>query len=78
MTSPDISLVHPSDPVPTDKVRVAGPWRLMWWKFRRHRLAVVGGIVTLLLYLTAAFAPFIAPFGGDDVSPRYTYAPPSP
>jgi peptide/nickel transport system permease protein len=54
----------------------AGAWTLAWWKFRRHKLAVTGGIVVLLIYLVAAFAEFLAPQGPGDYSARYTYAPP--
>lgn len=35
--------------------------RLVWRNFRRNRLAVAGGVVVILLYLTAIFAPSIAP-----------------
>ncbi|HEX6774496.1 MAG TPA: hypothetical protein VF238_01540, partial [Methylomirabilota bacterium] len=27
---------------------VATQWQLMWWRFRRHRLAMVGTAVVLL------------------------------
>jgi len=50
----------------------------MWWKFRRHRLAVLGGVVTLLLYGVALFAEFLAPFPATLHSTTYTYAPPQP
>lgn len=60
------------------RVVVASQWKLMWWKFRKHKLAVVGGIVTLCFYLVALFAGFIAPFSGEEFSARYTYAPPQP
>jgi len=40
---------------------LASQWKLMWWKFLDHRLAVFAGVVLALLYLTAAFSPFIAP-----------------
>jgi peptide/nickel transport system permease protein len=56
----------------------AGQWQLAWYKFRRHKLAVAGGIVVLLIYLVAAFAEFLAPYGPGDYSARYTYAPPQP
>jgi peptide/nickel transport system permease protein len=59
-------------------VRAASPTQLVWRKFRRHRLAMFGGVLTLLLYLVALFAPFIAPFGPNEYSSRYTYAPPQP
>ena len=38
------------------KVEVASQWQLMWWKFRRHRMAMLGGIVVLMYYLVAPFA----------------------
>jgi peptide/nickel transport system permease protein len=41
---------------------VAGQWRLMWWKFRRHRLALISGIVLILLYASALVTEVIAPY----------------
>lgn len=58
------------------RVVVASQWRLMWWKFKKHKLAVAGGVVTLLIYLVAIFADFLAPFPTDAYSASYTYAPP--
>ncbi|NLL88752.1 MAG: hypothetical protein GX228_07480, partial [Firmicutes bacterium] len=46
-----------------EKVFYASQWRLMWWKFRRHKMAVIAGIVVVIMYLGALFAPFIAPYG---------------
>ncbi len=40
----------------------ASQWRLMWRKFVRNRVAVIGGAVILLFYLVAAFAGFFAPY----------------
>ena len=67
-----------SDPDTEARIVVAGQWQLMWWKFRKHKLAMLGGIVTLLIYLVAIFADFLAPFPTDAYSARYTYAPPQP
>ena len=58
------------------KVFVASQWQLMWWKFRRHKLALVSGVVVILIYLVAAFAEFFAPFPADAYSAKYLYAPP--
>lgn len=55
---------------------VASQWKLMWWKFRRHKLAMAGGIVVILLYMSAAFAEFLSPADPNDVVSTYTYAPP--
>jgi peptide/nickel transport system permease protein len=38
-----------------ERVYLAPQWKLMWWKFRKHRLAVISGIVFLMMYASAAF-----------------------
>jgi peptide/nickel transport system permease protein len=43
-----------------ERVSVATQWQLMWWRFRRHRLAMVGTVVVLLFYLAVLFADFLA------------------
>lgn len=43
----------------------ASQWQLMFWKLKRHRLAMVSAVVLALLYLVALFAPFVAPYRGD-------------
>ena len=60
----------------TPKVLIAGQWQLIWRKFRRHRLAMVGAVVTILIYLVAIFAEFLAPFSSERYAADYTYAPP--
>src|SRR5688572_5098920 len=59
-----------------DRLFVAGQWTLMWLKFRKHKLAMIGGIITITIYLIAAFAEFVAPFTPDAYRAAYTYAPP--
>jgi peptide/nickel transport system permease protein len=54
----------------------AGQWQLIWRKFRKHRLALVGGVLTIAIYLVVIFAEFIAPFTPDRYSADHTYAPP--
>ncbi|MBE1609310.1 ABC transporter permease [Actinopolymorpha pittospori] len=81
------STLPPADatepPVPTDvtlaahkDVRSARQWKLVWWAFSRHRLAVIGLVVLLLTYLVALFAEFLAPFPTSRTEAQYTYAPP--
>lgn len=55
---------------------VAGQWKLIWRRFRRHRLALGAGVVILLIYLVALFAEVIAPVSSQTYDSRYTYAPP--
>jgi peptide/nickel transport system permease protein len=58
------------------EVAVASQWKLTWWSFKRHKLAVVGAIITLGFYLVVLFAGFLAPYASSYYSPEHTYAPP--
>jgi peptide/nickel transport system permease protein len=57
-------------------VEVASQWQLMWWKFRKHRLAVLGALIVLTYYFVAIFADFFAPVATDTYLADYAYAPP--
>lgn len=63
--------------VEQDRIYVASQWQLMWWKFRRHKLALTGGIILALLYTVAIFAEFIAPYDPTAYFVRYKLAPPT-
>ena len=43
-----------------ERVSVATQWQLMWWRFRRHRLAMLGTAVVLAFYAAVLFADFLA------------------
>lgn len=53
-----------------------GQWQLVWRKFRQHRLAMIGAVLTACIYLIALTAEFIAPFTPEGYTASYTYAPP--
>jgi peptide/nickel transport system permease protein len=57
-------------------VSVASQWQLMWWKFRKHRMAMAGGIVTLIIYAIAIFVEFLSPSSPGVIRADYTWAPP--
>lgn len=54
----------------------APPFLLMWWRFRRHRVAVVSGAVLLAMYVMILFCEFLAPYGLDSRHVEHIYAPP--
>lgn len=64
------------DPRLHSNTEVASQWRLMWWSFRRHTLAMVGLVIVLLLYLIGIFAEFVAPFDPQAASSKHVYHPP--
>ncbi len=38
-------------------------WSLVWWKFRKNRLAIFGGIVLIIYFITCVFFPeFFSPY----------------
>lgn len=57
-------------------VAVSGQWRLIWLRFRRHKLAYWSGVIVIAIYLVAAFSDFLAPTTANHYAAQYTYAPP--
>jgi len=55
---------------------VANQWQLIWWKFRKHRLAMIAGGVTIFLYVVALFAEIFAPYSAGAYSAAHTFIPP--
>ncbi|HEU5012258.1 MAG TPA: ABC transporter permease [Roseiflexaceae bacterium] len=60
-----------------EQVYVAPQWKLMYWKFRKHRLAVVSVFVLLFFYFAAIFCEFVAPYDPEAFFTRFTYASPT-
>ena len=42
------------------------PWQIAMARLRRHRMAIFGFRVLVVLYATAVFAGFISPYGYDN------------
>jgi peptide/nickel transport system permease protein len=63
--------------VKDEKIYVASHWTLMWWKFRRHRMALISAVIIFLLYFVGAFCEFVAPYLPDESFVQYKLAPPS-
>jgi peptide/nickel transport system permease protein len=59
-----------------EKYYLASQWKLMWWRFLRHRAAVVSGAFLLLMYVSILICEFIAPYHQDAKNIRAVLAPP--
>ena len=55
---------------------MASQWRMMWWKLKRHHLAVVAGAVLLAMYGSILVSEFIAPYNLHSRFTARIYAPP--
>ncbi|MES0166395.1 ABC transporter permease [Mesorhizobium sp. M0027] len=58
------------------KVFQASQLLLMWWKFRKHRLAVISGIFLAALYFGILICEFLAPYNLHTRNMDYIYSPP--
>ena len=54
----------------------AAEWRIVWWRFRRHRLAVWSAAFLLFLYMAIVICEFLAPYNLHTRHTKYIYAPP--
>ncbi|WP_340116340.1 ABC transporter permease [Pelagibius sp. 7325] len=54
----------------------ASQWRIMWWRFRRHRVAVWSGAFLLAMYAMIVICEFVAPYNLHTRDTRHIYAPP--
>jgi peptide/nickel transport system permease protein len=61
-----------------EAIYAASQWQLMWRKFIRNKVAIVGGVVILIYYLSALFAGFLAPYTLSTRFQKYIYMPPQP
>ena len=59
-----------------ERFYMASQWRMMWWKLRRHRLAVVSGVIILIMYGSILVSEFIAPYHLHTRDTGFIYAPP--
>lgn len=61
----------------SDGGALRSPWKMAWRKLRRHKLAITGMWVLILLHLFAIFADFFAPYNELTTDRRRTYHPPT-
>lgn len=65
-----------ADELAAETIFVASQWKLIWWRFRKHRLALFSSAVLIFLYTVVAFAEFFAPYDATRSDKFYIYAPP--
>jgi peptide/nickel transport system permease protein len=60
-----------------EKIYVASYWQLMWWRFRKHKMAIVSALILVIFYLVAILCEFVAPYDPEQYFVQYKLAPPS-
>jgi len=59
-----------------EKFYTASQWQLMWWRFKRHKLAMVSLWILALLYASILITEILAPYDLHTRNPQYIHAPP--
>ncbi len=59
-----------------ERYYLASQWQLMWWKFIRHRLALLSGSFLLLMYGSIMISEILAPYNLHSRNINAIYAPP--
>ena len=60
---------------PEERISVASNWRLVWWRFRRHRLAVVSALVLVILYAIVLVPDFVSTQDPEATDARLAFIP---
>lgn len=55
---------------------LASQWQLMWWKFKRHRVAVFCGVLLFAMYASILVSEFLAPYNLHTRHINFIYSPP--
>ena len=63
-------------PEPDNRVFLATQWQLMRWRFQRHRMAMAGLLILIVLYLLAIFCEFFAPHDPHTYESALMFGPP--
>jgi peptide/nickel transport system permease protein len=59
-----------------ERFYLASQWKLMWWKFKQHRVAVASGIILLLMYASTLVTEILVPYNLHSRHSDFIYAPP--
>ncbi len=54
----------------------ASQWRIMWWKFKRHKLALISFYFLLILYGAILISEFLAPYHLQTKNRKFLFSPP--
>jgi peptide/nickel transport system permease protein len=59
-----------------ERFYLASGWKMMWWRLKRHRLAVWSGAILLLFYASILITEFLAPYNLQARHADFIFAPP--
>jgi peptide/nickel transport system permease protein len=76
--TPEVLVAKPDkDLSKEERYYYASQRELIWWRFTRHKAAVVSSVLLIVLYTGALFAGFVAPYSRDTRFANFQSAPPT-
>jgi peptide/nickel transport system permease protein len=80
---PHYASPEPFDPMSIEEMTaqqeryyMASQWRMMWWKLKRHRIAVLSGAILAVMYLSILVSEFLSPYAVHSRHADFIFAPP--
>ena len=58
-----------------DRIAVASNWQLVWWRFRRHHLALVSACLLICMYLVVLCPEFFSTQNPEQTDARQAFVP---
>ena len=59
-----------------ERLYMASQWQMMWWRLKRHRVAVISGAFIALMYVSILISEVIAPYDLHARNADFIFAPP--
>jgi peptide/nickel transport system permease protein len=86
LAQPSPGTLPAADPVGKDvedeaadiRLTVASQRQLIWWRFKKHKVALAAGVLLIAFYVVAAFADFFAPYDPQQLRGQYKFVQPVP
>ena len=59
-----------------ERFYMASQWKMIWWRLKKHRLAVASGLILIFMYTSALIVEIMAPYNLHTRNTDFIYAPP--
>src|SRR3972149_1420858 len=82
MSMPEAATVTPHEVlvenIAEERVSVASNWTLVWWRFKKHRLALICGALLIFMYIIVLVPDFFATENPEFTEAYQSFIPPQP
>ena len=67
------TVIAKTEPAAIASEKPVGQWGLAWRRLRRHRLAMIGLVVLIVIIISSLAAEWVAPYAYDEIDLKHTY-----